>query len=432
MKIEVITTGDEVLSGSITDTNFAWIADQLWTRGYDLVRHTTVADDREAIGKALIAAAGASDVVIVTGGLGPTTDDITLEAAAEAFGLPLELNSRALAEIEGFFQKVGRSMSPNNRRQAMLPQGSSPIANCWGTAPGCHLQYQQTDFFFLPGVPKEMKQQFEEAVLPFLQKLAPGKAFHIKVFRCFGVPEAALDQELRQATLGPVRLGWRVVFPEILVKISSTDPSEGERHLEQAERVIREKIGRHIYAEGDETIERVIGRLLTVRKERLAVAESCTGGLIAHMITNVPGSSNYFERGVVTYSNKSKSELLGVNPELFKTAGAVSPEVATAMAEGARKISGTTYGIGVTGVAGGYPEGLASPPPPAKPDGASPSTSLRDWSCSKPVGTVYIAVAGPRETKEKRYDVPRDREWFKLYAAHIALHKLRRLLLPKK
>ncbi len=409
MKIEVITTGDEVLSGSIVDTNFAWIADQLWTRGYDLVRHTTVADDPDAIGKALIAAAAASDVVIVTGGLGPTTDDITLESAAEAFGLPLELNSRALAEIEGFFQKIGRPMSPNNRRQAMLPKGSRSISNRAGTAPGCQLRFQKTDFFFLPGVPKEMKQQFEEGVLPFLTKSEPGCAFHLKVFRCFGLPEASLDQELRQTPLGDVRLGWRVVFPEILIKISSTDPVEGGDLLAAAEKTIREKVGKYIYAEGDETIERLIGRLLTTRKETVAVAESCTGGLIAHLLTNVPGSSAYFERGVVTYSNRSKSELLGVPAALLKKNGAVSAEVAIAMAEGIRKSAKTTYGIGVTGIAG--------------PSGATEG---------KPVGTVHIAVAGPKETKERCYDIPRDREWFKLYAAQIALHKLRRMILSEK
>lgn len=403
MKIEVITIGDELLSGTIVDTNFAWIGDQLWSRGYDLTGHMTVADDPERIGKALLSAADRSELVIVTGGLGATTDDITLEAAARAFSLPLVLNEQALSEIRVFFKKVDREMSPNNEKQALLPQGARRIENRVGTAPGCLLKFRDTDYFFLPGVPKEMKRQVEDAVLPFLAKADPGRIFIGKVFRCFGLPEASLDQELRGVKLG-VRLGWRVVFPEILVKISTTDP-QGAKELAKAEGLIRERIGKFIYAEGEESIEKVIGHLLTVRKETVAVAESCTGGLIANLITNVPGSSAYFERGMVTYSNRSKSELLGVDSQLIKKSGAVSGEVARAMAEKVRKSAKTSYGIGVTGIAG--------------PTGGSES---------KPVGTVHIVVAGPKETKEKKYFFPHDREWFKLLAAHTALHKLRRII----
>lgn len=406
MKIKLITTGDELLSGTIPDTNFSWMAEKLWRRGFELTGHLTVADDRDRIKETLLDAGRGVDVVLVTGGLGPTTDDITLEAAAEAFGVPLVLNHEALREIEEAFRRVGREMTSNNREQAMLPKGGHRISNHVGTAPGCHIMYQNTDYFFMPGVPKEMKQQFEEFVLPALGKKAGHSFFLQKVFRCFGLTEAALDQELRGVDLGGVRLGWRFAFPEILIKISTTDPKKGPGQIVHAEKLIREKVGLYIYSEGDETIERVIGDLLRAKKATLAVAESCTGGLISNMLTNVPGSSEYFERGVVVYSNDSKMQMLGIDLVLLQKFGAVSSEVAIAMAERIRQISGTTYGIGVTGIAG--------------PSGGTEA---------KPVGTVHIAVAGPKETKEKKYFWSRDREAFKLFAAHVALHKLRRMLL---
>ncbi|MBI2981632.1 MAG: competence/damage-inducible protein A [Deltaproteobacteria bacterium] len=405
MKIEVITTGDELLSGAIPDTNFTWMAERLWGRGFQLVGHLTVADDRHQIREALLGAANDADVVIVTGGLGPTTDDITLEAAAEAFGVPLVLDSIALKEMEGYFKKIGRVMSPNNKRQALLPRGGVRISNKVGSAPGCHIQYKNSEYFFMPGVPAEMKGQFAEFVLPLLKKKAGPSFFSQKIFRCFGMSESDLDQALRESDLGPVRLSWRFLFPEILIKISTTDPKKGIDQIAHAEKMIRGKVGQSIYAEGDETIEKTIGRLLNERKETLSVAESCTGGLISNLLTNVPGSSEYFERGVVVYSNDSKMQILGIDPVLLRKFGAVSPEVATAMAEGIREKGRTTYGIAVTGIAG--------------PSGGTEA---------RPVGTVHIAVAGPQETKEKKYFWPRDRESFKLFAAHVALHKLRRMI----
>ncbi|MBI2082598.1 MAG: competence/damage-inducible protein A [Deltaproteobacteria bacterium] len=408
MKIKIITTGDEILSGTILDTNFAWMAERLWGRGFELIGHLTVADDPHQIREALLGAAQEADVVIVTGGLGPTTDDITLEAAAEAFGLPLTLNATSLKEMEAHFKKIGHEMTPNNKRQAMLPKGGCRISNRVGTAPGCQIKYKDTEYFFMPGVPAEMKGQFEEFVLPILEKRAGQSFFLQKIFRCFGMAEADLDQALRESDLGPVRLSWRFLFPEILIKISTTEPKKGIDQIAHAEKLIREKVGAFIYAEGDETIERVIGRLLLEKKQTLSVAESCTGGLISNLLTNVPGSSGYFERGVVTYSNDSKLQILGIDLVLLQKFGAVSSEVATAMAERVRQISGTTYGIGVTGIAG--------------PSGGTES---------KPVGTVHIAVAGPKETKERKYFWPRDRESFKLFAAHVALHKLRRMILTE-
>ena len=312
VKIEVITIGDEILCGNIVDTNFAWIGDQLWMRGYDLIWHTTVADEPERIKQALLAAAGRSEMVFVTGGLGPTTDDITLQCAAEAFGVPHLHCEEALQVVRRFFDKTGREMSPNNRNQALMPQGGKVIENDVGTAPGCHFKFKNIDYFFMPGVPQEMKPQVMNTVIPFLQKKEAAQ-FHYRLFRCYGLAEAQFDQQLREAKalqeIPGLRLAFRVSFPEIFIKISSTDRQSGAESVAQAERVIKEKIGSYIYAEGDNPIEQVVGQLLADKKLTLAVAESCTGGFLANMITDVSGSSSYFERGVVTYSNRSKTDV---------------------------------------------------------------------------------------------------------------------------
>lgn len=409
MQIEVITIGDEILCGNIVDTNFAWIGDQLWMRGYDLIWHTTVADEPERIKQALLAATERSELVLVTGGLGPTTDDITLKCAAEAFGVPHLHCEEALQVVRRFFQKTGREMSPNNRNQALMPQGGKVIENDVGTAPGCHFKFKNTDYFFMPGVPQEMKPQVLNTVIPFLQVKETAQ-FHYRLFRCYGLPEAQFDQQLREAKelqkIPGLRLAFRVSFPELFIKISSTDRGRGAESVAEAERVIKEKIGSYIYAEGDNPIEKVVGQLLTDRKLTLAVAESCTGGFLANMITDAPGSSAYFERGVVTYSNRSKTELLGVSEKLIQEKGAVSSEVAIAMAEGIQRVAGTNYGIGITGIAG--------------PTGAT---------ADKPLGTVHIALAYPGGVKQRQFQFFRDRPWFKVFTAHAALHMLRRKIL---
>lgn len=408
MKIEIITIGDEILSGNIVDTNFAWLGDRLWSAGFDLHWHTTVGDEPETISQALLNAVGRSQSVIVTGGLGPTTDDITLEVAAQAFGLPLILNQHALREIRNFFQTIKRPMSPNNQKQAMLPEGSHMIPNKVGTAPGCHLIFKGTHFFFLPGVPKEMRSQFEEDVFPALVSLDPEKKqFRQKILRCFGAPEATIGQRLNGIDLTDVDLAYRVSFPEILLKISARekDPARLEKRIQKIEGEIRGRLGDLVYGEGEDRFAAVVGRLLVERKATLSVAESCTGGRLASLITDVPGSSRYFERGVVTYSNQSKIEILKVPESVIKTFGAVSSETAVAMAKGIRRLAKTTYSLAVTGIAG--------------PEGGSPD---------KPVGTVFIALDCDAGSEERPFHFPTNRDWFKLVVAYSALDLLRKKL----
>ncbi|MDO8462579.1 MAG: competence/damage-inducible protein A [Deltaproteobacteria bacterium] len=409
MKIEVITIGDEILSGNIVDTNFAWLGEKLWSAGYQLHWHSSVRDEPEDITKALLAAVGRSDVALVTGGLGPTTDDITLEVAAKAFGLPLILQPTALRMIEERFQKIGRVMTPNNKKQALLPKGSTMISNSVGTAPGCQLTFKKTEFFFVPGVPREMKEQFQETIFPWIEKNDKEKRkFVQKVLRCFGKPEATIGQELEGINLTGIDLAYRVSFPEILLKISAWGKTTTTiaKRVEEVEKEIRKRLGVIVYGEGEESFAAVVGQLLAAKKKTVAVAESCTGGFLASLITDVPGSSNYFERGVVSYSNESKSDLLKVPPALIQTFGAVSSEVASAMAIGIRKSSGATYGIGITGIAG--PEG---------------------GSAEKPVGTVFIGLSTPEGTETKEFHFPTHRDWFKRVAAFMALDLLRRHLL---
>lgn len=406
MKIEIITVGDEILSGAVTDTNSAWLGDRLWGMGYDLHWHTTVGDEPDKITQALKESIGRSDAVIVTGGLGPTLDDITLEVAARAFGLPMVLNQVALQAIKKRFEKIGREMTPNNEKQALLPKGSKMIANKVGTAPGCHLVFQGIHFFFFPGVPREMQQQFDYYLLPTLTSLDIEKrAFAFRLLRCFGAPEATMAQKLEGVDLSGVDLAYRVSFPEILIKVSAwgRDLKSLDRRVTEVAGEIQRRLGDLVYGKGEETLPAVVGRLLAERKETLSVAESCTGGRLASLMTDVPGSSRWFERGVVTYSNESKTELIGVPAPLIKTFGAVSREVAVAMARGVRKVANTTYGIGITGIAG--------------PEGGTPG---------KPVGTVHIALDSDDGTTERELHFATSRDWFKRVVSFAALDLLRK------
>lgn len=407
MEIEIITTGDEVMQGVIVDTNAAWIAERVNALGHEIVRHSAVGDDIGQIGDVLVAASKRAGCVIVTGGLGPTSDDVTIEAAAKAFGVELESDKKVLEGIGLFFERVGRPMSRSNEKQAMIPKGGQPLVNRVGTAPGIKVGLGGAEFFFLPGVPKELYQIFDESVMPWLAERA-GCVYRERILRCFGIPEASIDEKLKGVDLGGARLSFRVKFPEILLKLVARAASEVEARnsLDRAAENIRSRLGKIVYGEGGAPLAEVVGEMLAARKMTLAIAESCTGGLMASQITDVPGASGYFERGVVAYSNRSKIEMLRVAEQTIESCGAVSAEAAEAMAEGVRRISGAAIGVAITGIAG--------------PGGGTPE---------KPVGTVYVAIAAPDGTESYRYTFGRDREWFKQIVVATAIDLVRRWIM---
>ncbi|MBI2091446.1 MAG: nicotinamide-nucleotide amidohydrolase family protein [Deltaproteobacteria bacterium] len=376
MKIAIVTTGDEIMSGNVVDTNSAWIADKCWMLGHEVVWHGGVGDYKEGIGDACVLASERAEIVFVSGGLGATLDDITLESAAAAFG------------------------------KKMI--GGKPLENKVGTAPGVQVKLGKAVFFFLPGVPRELYQIFEDSILPLLKEMAGGGIYRQKFLRCFGLPEASLDERLKGLDFGGVRVSFRVTYPEVKIKLVARKEKTvtGDKWLviSEAEKKIRERIGDYVFGVDDETMEAAAGNLLKKKKMTIAVAESCTGGYISNLITNVAGSSEWFERGVISYSNKSKMEILGVKAETIKKYGAVSEECTREMAEGVLKISGAGIGLSVTGVAG--------------PSGGTEG---------KPVGTVHIALATHDETRHISCCHPRPREQFKMLTAYEALDMVRRL-----
>jgi nicotinamide-nucleotide amidase len=305
-------------------------------------------------------------------------------------------------------------MTPNQEKQAMIPEGAEIFHNPVGSAPGVRCEYQGAQYFFMPGVPKETKEIFHQSVLPWLLKnRQPPVFFRSKVLRCFGAEEAKLDHLISPLLKDRVRvkdaqIAFRVSFPEILIKVT-TDSSleaQAEEQLQGALDPLREAVAPYLYGEGEEKLESVVGRLLLGRKMTLATAESCTGGLIASRITNVPGASDYFLGGIVAYSNEWKRELLGVKEETLKNFGAVSGETAREMAEGVRSRMKADIGVSVTGIAG--------------PTGGSEE---------KPVGTVHIGLATPKGTEEKKFYFPLDRERFKLLVSSVVLNWVRKYLL---
>ncbi|MCP5467712.1 MAG: competence/damage-inducible protein A [Deltaproteobacteria bacterium] len=414
MKAEIISIGNEVVDGSVINTNSSWLAGQLSQLGISVCFHTAVPDDEALMLDAFSRAQQRVQLVLVTGGLGPTVDDFTLEVAAKFFKKPLKQDSTSLKKIHTFFEKLGRQATSNQEKQALMPEGASVLENSVGTAPGAYYLSKEVHFAFFPGVPQEMKSMFREQFLPILKKDPKrGAERHLKVLRCFGIPEGQMDHELRKKIQGRVglletELGFRVRFPYIDIRLycSEKDFTKAQDKLNSAAQIIREHLGNYIISENDEFLPKIIGDLLTQKKQTVSCAESCTGGLIANLITDIAGASTYFIEGVVTYSNQAKIDLLGVSPQILEKHGAVSEETALAMAMGIRKIAKTDFAIATTGIAG--------------PDGGT---------TEKPVGTVYIAFADQQKEWVKKFHFPFGRDRFKQVVAATALDRLRRQLL---
>ena len=409
LRCEILSTGDEVLTGMIADTNAAFLADQMGSLGFEVLRHTTVGDDRAILEDTFRALGERADVVLCTGGLGPTVDDLTTEVAAGILGVGMKLDEAALAYMEGLWRNRGRVMPENNRKQAMLPEPADVLTNPIGTAPGFSVKIGKAHFFFMPGVPREMKRMFAEQVIPRLQKLRlDPTVFDVRVYRSFGLTESAADQALSglEAEFPGVKLGFRAHFPEIQIKLTVKGPdiTAARTRLSAAADEVKKRIGPNIFSDGD-PIEAVIGAALRRDKATVATAESCTGGMVAQLITAVPGASDYFHHGVITYTEAAKHDLLGVPESVFAEHGVVSEECARAMADGAKARSKATYAISVTGIAG--------------PGGGTDD---------KPVGLVYIGLAGPKETVVRRINWPGQREQIRSIAAMVGLDLLRRAL----
>ncbi len=405
----IISIGNEVLSGHTVDTNAAYIARQLRQIGIPTVSSYTVADLQPAIVRALHLAAEEADIVIVTGGLGPTDDDLTRDGFAEFLGVEVELREDLLVRLNEWFQRRGVPMVRKNVVQARLPKGADVVPNEWGTAPGILAEKDGRVFFALPGVPREMERMLAASVLPRLQALIHSQVVVVKRLRCFGAGESTIAEMIGDAMardrnpLVNCTAHTGVITLEIVA--TAADAAEAEAMIEGREASLRAVLGPLVYGVGEQTLAEVVGLRLAERGKTMAVAESCTGGWLAKLITDIPGSSRHFARGWVTYSNEAKVHELGVPAALIEQHGAVSQPVAEAMARGARLRAEADYGVGITGIAG--------------PDGGTPT---------KPVGLVYVSVDFEGHLHTVREVFPWERRFVRLRAAQTALDILRRRL----
>ena len=389
MKAEILATGDEIRTGALVDSNSGYISEKLEENGIEVVRHTSVGDDLPILVSTLREIGDRADVAVVTGGLGPTTDDLSAEAAATASGVELVLDDQALVNVESFFKKFNRPMTDSNRKQALLPRGCQILYNPVGTAPGFSLIIGRCRFYFLPGVPYEMKRMLPEHVIPDVLSLQGDAAMHnrVKTITTFGLPESLAGEKVAgvEAAFPGIKLGLRASFPQIQVKLYGRDRNAVllDQRLAEAGQWTLERLGKNVISENGEPMEAVVGRFLSEKAATIALAESCTGGLIANWLTNVAGSSGYFLFSGVTYSNQAKINVLGVKPETLEKHGAVHEETAREMAVGARRAAGATFGLSTSGIAG--------------PDGGTED---------KPVGTVCVGFAGPDRSFGRRLYFP--------------------------
>jgi len=407
---EIITIGDELITGRVCDLNSHFLSARLSSYGLKVTAISSVGDDPPSIIGVLGRAVNRSDFVIVSGGLGPTEDDITAEVAARFFNKPLRLDESFLASIKNSLETRGVTWVESYKKMALLPEGARLI-DPEGEACGFYFDYGPVPVFFLPGVPEEVKLLAENKVLPLLlARRSETGVFRQRLFKVFGLQEAQIGEMLdglSQAEAG-VMIGFYPNFPEnhVTVTVRAADEAQAETVLNRLEAEVEKRLGGYVVAKDAATLEESVGVLLRSQGRRLAVAESCTGGLICHRLTSVPGASDYFDRGLVTYSNRAKQELLKVPAEVIETHGAVSAETAARMAEGAKNRSGTDIGLAVTGVAG-------------------PTGGTRD----KPVGTVFMALAAPEGVGVERFQFTGRRDQIQKMTAQTALDWLHHYLI---
>jgi len=385
MKAQIITIGDELLIGQTIDTNSAWIGAELSKMGFDIFRKISIHDRREDILKTLAEVIGKSDVVLITGGLGPTSDDITKQTLCEYFGTRLVKDHEVLDMIEEMFRKRNWPMNENNRRQADVPESCRVLKNAVGTAPGMWFEKDKTIFVSMAGVPHEMMYIMNEHVIPELRKRFSSQTIIHKNIMTYGIGESSLAERLSgfEETLPPeVKLAYLPSYGIIKLRLTATgtDKRYLENITDQLVKKLYETIPELIYGEDEESFEAAIGRLLKEKGASVCTAESCTGGKIASLLTSIPGSSVYYMGSVIAYDNQVKRDLLGVSAETLEKYGAVSRECVEEMAAGARRLMKTDYSIATSGIAG--------------PDGGT---------IEKPVGTIWIAVSSESGTRAHKF-----------------------------
>ncbi len=410
MEAVIIAIGDELLIGQVVNTNAAYIAEKLSAVGISVEMMITIGDEEETIVRTLDEAYRKYDVICLTGGLGPTHDDVTRGAVCKFFKTDLVLNEEALENVRRIVKSRNVPLTKLNEEQALVPRSCEVMQNLQGTAPGYFFHRETKHVMVMPGVPYEMKAMTENYLIPYFQQHAEGAVIRHRTIKTTGIPESFLFQQL--GDLEQLLNGAKLAFlpaptgVRLRITVRENDVATAEKKIREVETRIRAKAEKYIYGIDNEELEEVIGRMLNERKLTIAVAESCTGGLITDKITDVSGSSSYFERGVIAYSNRSKIEILKVSKELIEKHGAVSNEVAKAMAEGVRQIAGADIGISTTGIAG--------------PTGGTPE---------KPVGLVWIAYSDRNETLALKFNLGDDRRRVKERAAQAALELVRRKLL---
>ena len=401
----LVSTGDELTTGKVVDTNSTFVADRLFAAGIKVVAVLKVGDDPERLLWAFGQASGLGELIIGTGGLGPTTDDLTTEMVARFLGRARILNESVAADLKMRFEARGIPWTANNLQQALFPEGAAIVPNPVGTAPGFRVDLGAAkNLFWLPGVPQEMTAMFDETVMPWIGT-QQGKNAEIlaRIFKIHGLTESKLDELVKPIHLSAeAKFSFRTHYPDLTLRLTvSAGPTQSQIFIAVCEQ-IRAVIGTHIYAEGDCTLEEVVGRLLRVKNQTLALAESCTGGLISHRITRIAGSSAYYYGGAVTYSNEAKIKFLGVSQATLEKHGAVSEETALEMSRGIRESTGASIGLSVTGVAG--------------PSGGSKE---------KPVGMVWISIAQEKRHEARSFQFHGERERIILCASQAALNWLR-------
>jgi nicotinamide-nucleotide amidase len=411
MRCEIVAVGSELLSFARTETNSLFLASRLLPLGFEILRKTVVSDSLAELEASLSLALGKADLVILTGGLGPTTDDVTREAVAAFLGLELKEDASILAHMEKRYSRVGLKMTGNNRRQAQVPEGARVLPNSRGTAPGLLIESGKQWIVLLPGPPRELGPMMDDQVVPLIRQHFPVVPSWVRKLKVGGEAESRVDASVE---------GIYRAYPDVETTILSSpgvislfftwrgriEKDLADRTLDELVGRVKDRLGPAVYSEQDEDLAEALGRILRDRRDSISAAESCTGGLISKLLTDVSGSSDYFVGSVISYANSVKSGLLGVEPALLESEGAVSGPVAEAMACGVRERLGSSIGVSTTGIAG--------------PTGGSEE---------KPVGTVFLGFSTEGKTISKRIWMPGDREMVRLRTSNLALDWVRRELL---